>query len=159
VAVDLRSDWKQSLRSKGFIPDRPTAWLAEGLLPYLPVEAQQSLFHMVDALSAPGSTIAFDAPPDNDPASLTTSPVFKALMTSLGVDVGKEWLNDARVDNTAWLAVRGWRINSETFDTAASRYGCPLPPDPVVGRGTLFTAHLTTSLDELSTTRIGGANA
>lgn len=36
VPIDLRQDWPEALRQSGFDPTRPTAWLAEGLLPYLP---------------------------------------------------------------------------------------------------------------------------
>ena len=36
VPVDLRHDWPKALRAAGFDPGEPTAWAAEGLLPYLP---------------------------------------------------------------------------------------------------------------------------
>ncbi len=36
VAVDLRSDWPAALAAAGADPAAPTAWSAEGLLPYLP---------------------------------------------------------------------------------------------------------------------------
>ena len=42
----------------GFDASQPTAWSAEGLLPYLPPEAQDRLFDNITALSAPGSRIA-----------------------------------------------------------------------------------------------------
>ncbi len=42
---------------------RPTAWLAEGLLVYLPPEAQDRLFDDITALSAPGSTMATEYAP------------------------------------------------------------------------------------------------
>ncbi|CAJ1510210.1 class I SAM-dependent methyltransferase [[Mycobacterium] burgundiense] len=58
VAVDLRFDWPAELRSAGFDPAVPTAWLAEGLLMYLPGEAQDRLFENITALSARGSRIA-----------------------------------------------------------------------------------------------------
>src|SRR6516225_90546 len=40
VAIDLREDWPAALREAGFDVTQPTAWSAEGLLPYLPPEAQ-----------------------------------------------------------------------------------------------------------------------
>ena len=55
VGVDLRDDWAAALREKGFDTDVPTAWIAEGLLIYLPPEAWDRLFDTVTALSAPGS--------------------------------------------------------------------------------------------------------
>src|SRR6516164_4826101 len=64
VAIDLREDWPAALREAGFDPTQPTAWSAEGLLPYLPPEAQDRLFDNVTALSAPGSSLATEYLPD-----------------------------------------------------------------------------------------------
>lgn len=58
VAIDLRQDWPTALREAGFDDSVPTAWLAEGLLMYLPAEAQDRLFELVTELSAPGSRLA-----------------------------------------------------------------------------------------------------
>jgi methyltransferase (TIGR00027 family) len=159
VASDLRGDWAEALQRNGFDPDLPTAWLAEGLLPYLPCETENALFQRVAALSAPGSTIAFDLPPDNDPSTLIASPVFRSLMTGLGVEIGREWQMDARGDSFEWLRDHGWRIAIETFTAASSRYGCSLPADPVVGQGALLVAHLISTTDRHSSTRIDGATA
>jgi methyltransferase (TIGR00027 family) len=64
VAVDLRDDWPGALRRTGFDPAQPTAWSAEGLLVYLPPEAQDRLFDEVTKLSAPGSRLATEYHPD-----------------------------------------------------------------------------------------------
>jgi methyltransferase (TIGR00027 family) len=58
VSIDLREDWPTALRNSGFDASRPTVWSAEGLLPYLPGEAQDRLFDNITALSAPGSQLA-----------------------------------------------------------------------------------------------------
>lgn len=63
VGIDLREDWPTALRAAGFDPSTPTAWLAEGLLIYLPPEAQDRLLDTVTALSAPGSTVATESVP------------------------------------------------------------------------------------------------
>ena len=55
VAIDLRDDWPKALLDNGFDPTQPTAWIAEGLLIYLPPEAQDLLFDRINELSAPGS--------------------------------------------------------------------------------------------------------
>ncbi len=55
VGVDLRDDWAAALRASGFDPQAPTAWSAEGLLIYLPDEAQDALFDNVTALSTPAA--------------------------------------------------------------------------------------------------------
>ena len=51
VGIDLRDDWPTALRQRGFDVGQPTAWSAEGLLPYLPPEAQDRLFDNVITLS------------------------------------------------------------------------------------------------------------
>src|SRR5699024_9016412 len=40
VPIDLRQDWPAALRQAGFDAERPTAWIAEGLVAFLPSEAQ-----------------------------------------------------------------------------------------------------------------------
>jgi methyltransferase (TIGR00027 family) len=70
VGIDLRNDWPTALRAAGLDPQAPTAWLAEGLLIYLPPEAQDRLFDNITAMSAPGSTVATEYVPglkDLDP--------------------------------------------------------------------------------------------
>ncbi|OBF04892.1 SAM-dependent methyltransferase [Mycobacterium sp. ACS4054] len=64
IAIDLRDDWPAALREGGFDVAQPTAWSAEGLLPYLPPEAQDRLFDNITALSAPGSRLATEHVPD-----------------------------------------------------------------------------------------------
>jgi methyltransferase (TIGR00027 family) len=67
VAVDLRDDWPAALRAAGFDPARPTAWSAEGLLGYLPPEAQDRLLDTITELSAPGSRVATESRPNPRP--------------------------------------------------------------------------------------------
>lgn len=40
VPVDLRHDWPKALQQAGFDPSAPSAWWAEGLLPFLPAPTQ-----------------------------------------------------------------------------------------------------------------------
>lgn len=60
IAIDLREDWSQALQDNGFRPENPSAWLAEGLLMYLPATAQGDLFDSVDSLSALNSHVAVE---------------------------------------------------------------------------------------------------
>lgn len=57
VPIDLRHDWPAALSAAGFIPDRPTVWIAEGLFAFLPPDAQDRLLDNVTALSADGSRL------------------------------------------------------------------------------------------------------
>lgn len=63
IGVDLRDDWPGALRASGFDPSQPTAWIAEGLLIYLPPEAQDRLFDHITALSPAGSRLATEFMP------------------------------------------------------------------------------------------------
>src|SRR5579875_419295 len=67
VAIDLRDDWPAALKAAGFDPSQRTAWSAEGLLGYLPPDAQDRLLDTITALSAPGSRIATESAPAPGP--------------------------------------------------------------------------------------------
>lgn len=62
VPIDLRQDWPKALQEAGFDASRPAVWSAEGLVRYLPAQAQDLLFERIDALSAPGSRLASNVP-------------------------------------------------------------------------------------------------
>lgn len=68
VAIDLRYDWPSALKAAGFDPGQPTAWSAEGLLGYLPPDAQDRLLDTITELSAPGSRVAVESVPSVDSA-------------------------------------------------------------------------------------------
>ncbi len=55
VPIDLRHDWPSALKQAGFDTGRPAAWAAEGLLGFLPPDAQDRLLDNITALSAEGS--------------------------------------------------------------------------------------------------------
>ena len=57
VPIDLRQDWPKALCDTGFDIAVPTAWAAEGLLPYLPADGQDLLFERINELSARGSRV------------------------------------------------------------------------------------------------------
>jgi len=68
VPIDLRQDWPTALYQAGFDANRPTAWIAEGLLVFLPPDAQDRLLDTITALSAAGSRLATEmfTPPTHD---------------------------------------------------------------------------------------------
>src|SRR6201997_2400342 len=55
VPIDLRHDWPSALQQAGFETRRPAAWGAEGLLGFLPADAQDRVLDPVTALSADAS--------------------------------------------------------------------------------------------------------
>ncbi|CAG6398925.1 SAM-dependent methyltransferase [Streptomyces cocklensis] len=61
VPMDLASpSWPDALVDAGYEPDRPSAWLLEGLLFYLPESGVHQVLDQVAELAAPGSRIAAD---------------------------------------------------------------------------------------------------
>jgi methyltransferase (TIGR00027 family) len=114
VAIDLRQDWPAALRAAGFDPARPTAWLAEGLLMYLPAEAQDRLFEQITELSAPGSRVSAEAvrhTAEEQRARMRER--WEKMSDDLGiertVDIADLTYNDPeRADVTEWLNGHGW---------------------------------------------------
>ncbi|GBF97237.1 hypothetical protein Rsub_09928 [Raphidocelis subcapitata] len=61
IAADLsKVSLSAALEGSGFDPSRPSVFLAEGLIYYLPPQAVRALFQAVAALAAPGSRFCFD---------------------------------------------------------------------------------------------------
>ncbi|OBG36280.1 class I SAM-dependent methyltransferase [Mycobacterium sp. E3198] len=119
VPVDLRHDWPAALRQAGFDASLPSAWSAEGLLPFLPAAAQELLFERVDALGVAGSRIAVEAPgPDFlDEAAIEKRRAdmqrVRDLMAKLQPerdipDVHDLWYFEEREDVGHWLRRHGW---------------------------------------------------
>ena len=114
VPVDLRNDWPAALIAAGFDPDRPTAWLAEGLLMYLPAEAQDLLFERITELSAPGSRVSAEAVRHHDEERRAQMRQrWEKMSDELGiernVDIGDLTYNDPhRAEVTGWLTAHGW---------------------------------------------------
>ena len=63
VAVDLREDWPAALRPPGSTPTQPTAWIAEGLLGYLPPDAQDRLLDHDHRAQRPGQPLVAEGVP------------------------------------------------------------------------------------------------
>jgi methyltransferase (TIGR00027 family) len=115
VPVDLRFDWPAALKVAGFDTAKPTAWLAEGLLMYLPSDAQDRLFENITALSAPGSRIAAEtAGKHADDRREEMRKRFERISKELGIDkvmdIQNLTYNDPDRTNLAdWLNDAGWQ--------------------------------------------------
>jgi methyltransferase (TIGR00027 family) len=131
VPVDLRDDWPAALIAAGFDPTQPTAWLAEGLLPYLPADAQDRLFSLVTEHSATGSQIAVEAfhlDPEqySDEKRAARRERTAHLRDRLGLDLDVDTLmytDDVRADAADWLADHGWLVDSVSSTEEMARLG------------------------------------
>jgi methyltransferase (TIGR00027 family) len=139
VPVDLRHDWPAALRQAGFDPSAPSAWSAEGLLPFLPAAAQELLFERVQALGAAGSRIAVEAPGSDFLDEATQAKQrenmqqVRDLMAKLEPerdipDVTDLWYFEEREDVGDWLRRNGWDVTERPAEDLMASYG-RTPPD------------------------------
>ncbi|MFI8240957.1 SAM-dependent methyltransferase [Streptomyces sp. NPDC085866] len=132
VGVDLRDDWVAALGASGFDPARPTAWLAEGLLSYLPPEDERRLLHDVHRLSAPGSALAVES--IQDMAGVLTDAGMTEGMRAIGIDLPRLVHTDDRPAPDAQLDELGWNTDRSTASRAAAEHGYAVADDSFMGR-------------------------
>ncbi len=116
VAVDLRHDWPGALRAAGFDPTKPTARSAEGLMPFLPPEAQDGLLDNITTLSAPGSRLATE-----NMAGARAVPMMAERMRQttdrwrehgFDIEMTDLWYPGDRSDVVDYLNTHGWQATS-----------------------------------------------
>jgi methyltransferase (TIGR00027 family) len=147
VAIDLRDDWPTALRTAGFDPAQPAAWSAEGLLGYLPPEAQDRLLDTITALSAPGSRLATESAPNPEPGEedklRERMQTIAAQWRAHGFDLdmaGLVYLGD-RNEAVPYLADRGWSLSSSSIQQLFADNGfAPLEDDDMRMGEMLYTS-------------------
>jgi methyltransferase (TIGR00027 family) len=139
VGIDLREDWGAALIDAGFSPRLRTAWLAEGLLPFLPNVAREGLFAVVDKLSAPGSVLAAEEFLDTM-RKFADFPAMAEAVDELGLDVPDLIFDEDPVDASAWLAEHGWRSEQLAPADVAATYGRTFDDDLPVEQAFYVTA-------------------
>ena len=125
VPADLAGDWPGTLEAAGFDREAPTAWLAEGLLFYLPDPALRGVLRSATRLASPGSRLGFDIPN----RAVLTSPWTKAWL-DMQADAGAPWLGTMD-DPAAELADLGWTATVTQpgeGDTGRGRWTLPVLP-------------------------------
>ncbi|MDI5969364.1 class I SAM-dependent methyltransferase [Streptomyces sp. SL13] len=142
VAVDLRDDWAAALHDAGFDTTRPTAWLAEGLLPYLPADAENNLFATIHRLSAPGSRIAVEHV-DTQSLGMFDEEEMTQAGQQMGVDISTLLHNEDKEHPERVLTGLGWTARSDTAQQTARRYGREL--DGTMGRNGGKLEYITAS--------------
>jgi methyltransferase (TIGR00027 family) len=135
VSIDLRQDWPTALRTAGFDPDRPSAWIAEGLLAFLPPDAQDRLLDNITELSASGSRLAaeiFINPPDDNGEQapdmlLNASKRWRAH--GFDVELSNLRYDVERNDVATYLDSHGWQSVATTLNQLLADNGLPeIPP-------------------------------
>ena len=137
VPIDLRQDWPKALQEAGFDASRPSAWSAEGLVRYLPADAQDLLFQRIHSLSAEGSWLASNVPG----AGFTDPDVVRRqreemqrlrdaaakLVDAEVTNFDDLWYAEERTPVDAWLRERGWDVATVTFPELMARYHRSIP--------------------------------
>jgi methyltransferase (TIGR00027 family) len=146
VSIDLRDDWPAALRQAGFDPRLPTAWSAEGLLVYLPPEAQDRLFDNITELSAPGSRIATEhmdmrGLPDDWAEKLTE----RSQRIGSTINLAELFYTGERNSAADYLTEHGWHVDIRNTAVAYEANGFELPDDELAAFGG-HSGYLTATL-------------
>ncbi|GFG97675.1 SAM-dependent methyltransferase [Mycobacterium timonense] len=131
VSIDLREDWPAALRASGFDVTQPTAWSAEGLLMYLPPDAQDRLFDNITALSAPGSKVATEYHADNGTTMMQRAQEFNDRWARVGCDIDLSGLffDGERSNVVDYLTGRGWQVTTRARRDLFGDYGLDFPDE------------------------------
>lgn len=129
VGIDLRGDWPAALRAAGFDPSAPTAWLAEGLLIYLPPDAQDTLLDAITGLSAPGSAVATEYVPGLRDFDVAPAREMASTLREHGLDLDMTALIYPGPRNNVmdYLAAVGWQVTGVPEDDLFTRSGLEPP--------------------------------
>lgn len=127
VPIDLRHDWPAALRQAGFDTGRPAAWAAEGLVGFLPPEAQDRLLDNVTALSADGSQLVAEVFANtgiNGDALNAASEKWRR--NGLDIALGELGFPGERNDVATYLQQRGWQPVRTPLKQLLANTGLPL---------------------------------
>ena len=132
VAIDLRHDWPTALRGAGLDPTQPTAWSAEGLMPFLPPEAQDALLDNITMLSAAGSQLATE----NMPNASEAVPMMADRMRQaterwrdhgFDLEMTDLWYAGDRHDVVDYLDSHGWNVSAISVADLLAAHGLSVP--------------------------------
>ncbi|MUL78916.1 class I SAM-dependent methyltransferase [Mycolicibacterium sp. CBMA 226] len=131
MPIDLRHDWPTALQQAGFDPALASAWSAEGLLPYLPAQAQDLLFDRIQVLSAAGSRLAVEALPIDFPHSEQSRRDQTRRLRETAERLGRTdllqnfeelWYYQERTDLAEWLRSHQWDVSVVASDQLLTNY-------------------------------------
>lgn len=117
IPADLTGDWSTTLQDGGFDRQRPAAWLAEGLTPYLTDDQVHHLLDMLSELAAAGSWLLVDV----FNHSFLTSPQmagFRAMMAANGSP-----LLFGTDDPEGLMGSHGWQPQVTPLGEAGANFG------------------------------------
>jgi methyltransferase (TIGR00027 family) len=147
VAIDLRDDWPAALIDAGFDTHQPTAWSAEGLLVYLPPDAQDRLFDNIAGLSAAGSRIATEHMDLTDvPSDWAERLTERSRRIGSNINLAELFYTGDRNTAADYLEGHGWRVETQTTADIYATNGFELPDDELASFGSA-SGYLAATLD------------
>ena len=146
VPVDLRHDWPAALQAAGFDTGQPAAWAAEGLLGFLPPDAQDRLLDKITELSADGSQLVAEIFINTGNTGDSLNEATRRWQDN-GLDIALDDLGfpGDRNDAASYLAERGWEAVRTPLNQLLADNGLPLhagTEDAPFGRNYYCTAVL-----------------
>ncbi|MBV8292612.1 MAG: SAM-dependent methyltransferase, partial [Mycobacterium sp.] len=124
-----------------------SAWIAEGLLIYLPAAAEEQLFTGIDALAAPASHVAVEdgAPMSSDDYAAAVEEEKAAVAEGDQRVFFQLVYNERHAPADQWFGEHGWTAEPTPLADYLREVGRPVPgPDieagPMVARNTLMRA-------------------
>jgi methyltransferase (TIGR00027 family) len=128
VPIDLRHDWPAALRAAGFDVDRPTAWIAEGLLAFLPPDAQDRLLDNITAFSAGGSRLATESFPTQLGVAQMRNATLHWREHGFDLEIEDLVFQGERHNVATYLGSRGWHTVATTTRELLAANGLPKIP-------------------------------
>jgi methyltransferase (TIGR00027 family) len=136
IAIDLRDDWPSALTRAGFVTSLPTAWSAEGLLAYLPPEAQDRLFDSITDLSATGSRVACEYMDMRGlPSDWAERLTERSQRLGSGINLAELIYTEDRNDAADYLKTHGWQVGILGGKEAHAANGFEPPNDELKAFG------------------------
>jgi methyltransferase (TIGR00027 family) len=150
VPVDLRDDWPAALRAAGLDSTQPTAWSAEGLMPFLPPDAQDRLLDNITELSPAGSQLATENLKGVSDGVRKMADRMRAVTDQwrehgFDVEMTDLWYPGDRTDVVEYLSTHGWATAATSVPDLAAAYGLSLPAAPNDDEETLTSLHYVTA--------------
>jgi len=148
VGIDLRDDWPLALRDNFFATETPTAWIAEGLLPYLPPEAQDRLLDNITELSAPGSRLATENISDMSVFADERARALRSNWRKHGLDIDVAdlvWAGPRRPAGE-YLTSTGWSVTQYVTEQLYADHGFALPDNEILTEFRHAMSYITAEL-------------
>jgi methyltransferase (TIGR00027 family) len=127
VKVDLTGAWSDALMTASFEPGRPSGWLLEGFLFYLPNETITDLLSRISQLATSGSCLGFDIVN----STTLTHPLVRAWI-EMQANAGAPWIGTID-DPIGFLKALGWKATLTQAGQPDANYGrWPFPVIPTL---------------------------